>query len=218
MKDKTYPAICRAVDGKEYLYANKNNYYSYQCSAWDKSDSSDNHENDTNITREYLEGKCVKIESPEHSELVQKLAFNAGFEWTESGKVIAHTNAKYLFFYTNGDLTFGVSNKRRVIEVTIPLPPKAEHKEWPAIGDKASYGGNINCKVVGIHNEVAMILAEHGDYHIAYLSELSKPKTEAEILRDDLWEAVLCKVNKGVNKDELISDLLDRYNITKKPQ
>lgn len=167
----------------------------------------------TNITREYLEGKCVKIESPEHSVFVQKLAFN--------NDVLFHIDANYdvIYFYGLND-ALDLNDISMWTVITIPLPPKAESetKEWPQIGDKVCYGNGVNCEVTGIHNEVAMILTERGDYHIAYLSELKKPKTEAEILRGCVWDTVSEYIEKESIIDAVTTDLINNYNITKKPQ
>lgn len=162
-----------------------------------------------NITREHLEGKCVKIESPEHSVFVQKLAFN--------NDVLFHIDANYdvIYFYGLND-ALDLNDISMWTVITIPLPPKSESetKEWPQIGDKVCYGNGVNCEVTGIHNEVAMIITERGDYHIAYLSELKKPKSEVEILLEDLR----AHFEKYTFQDQAINELHLKFNITKKPQ
>ncbi len=59
-----------------------------------------------------------------------------------------------------------------------------KEKPFPQIGDRATYGGNKNCEVVGVHNNTCMLLAERGDYHLADISDISeyKPLTEDEII------------------------------------
>lgn len=77
----------------------------------------------TNITREYLEGKCVKIESPEHSEFVQRLAFNAGFKWVDGDdRVTRMSEGSCLSFRFDKGMTFGFIDFE---QITIPPPPKA---------------------------------------------------------------------------------------------
>lgn len=122
-----YPALYEAVDGKRYLYTDKDNYYSFERNCWDKSDSADNHENDKNITAEYLVNTKVKIESEEHSELVQDLVFNAGGSWSSGSVQIKNLGAEWHFI----DCELLISNsyqrdcdKVNMRLITIPLPPK----------------------------------------------------------------------------------------------
>ncbi|QDP46629.1 MAG: hypothetical protein Tp1137MES00d2C23059491_48 [Prokaryotic dsDNA virus sp.] len=125
-----------------------------------------------NITREYLDGKCVKIESHEHSKLVQKVAFGAGFQWPESFGTIKHTGYKFLFFRVKGLINCGHENNSKVQQITIPLPPKqiqtatleeefemqhimknngdnlilgcedSKCEEWPQVGDEVVWDKN----------------------------------------------------------------------------
>lgn len=49
----------------------------------------------------------IKILSPEHSEYVQKLAFEAGFRWV-LGECVMHTEAPYLFFEDGFTITYAM--------------------------------------------------------------------------------------------------------------
>lgn len=211
-------------------------------------DFDDDYDNDsfTNITREYLEGKCVKIESPEHSEFVQKLAFNAGFEWKYNKNKISNTTARMLTFHADGDITFDNNgcNHYEYVQITIPLPPKAESepKEWPQVGDKISINGSkpnpltsdqlcftdIALEVISKVNRrggVILTLANDslGVIAISKGEWIEKPKTKAEILRDELIDLAFNQFNDDShpldrNAYYLISELMDKFNITKKPQ
>lgn len=174
-----------------------------------------------NITREYLEGKCVKIESPEHSEFVQKLAFNAGFKWYESGTGVNHTDAEYISFWADGDITYGDTQDHIFEQITIPLPPKAEPKpkEWPQVGDNATWGSQAeNAEVIAIHKGRAWVFSDSG-YHIEVeAGRLKKPKTEAEILRDEVYYVILNRGDSNIAASAATNDLFEQFNITKKPQ
>lgn len=184
-----------------------------------------------NITREYLDGKYVKVESPEHSEFVQKLAFNAGFKWHLKGKKILNVNFLFLSFHENG--VIGRTNKSptaylKFEEITIPLPPKEplnengfnlhfagdKCEEWPCIGDEVTWGHRVTSgKVKAVDGDVAWIMNKHGNYVTEYLRDLVKPKSEAEVLRDwltELW-------NENEHDFDLFLDIAMNY-ITKKPQ
>jgi len=173
MKNKIYPAIYRAVDDNEYLYANKDNYYSYERSAWDKSDNCDNHENDKNITREYLANTYGKVESKEHAEFIFDLGdinnLSSRTGYTEEYPSWFCFDDDELFFFDNeSDANY---NGEKLI--TIPLPPKqiqtatseeefemqqimknngdnlvlgcedSKREEWPCVGDKFIHKGEL---------------------------------------------------------------------------
>ena len=120
---KVYPAIYEAVDGNKYLYTSNSDYYSYQREIWDKSDGCDNHEDDTNITREYLANTYGKIESKGHAEFIVRLAENSGFTClygviSESFRSF-YFDSKTLFF-----TSFDINHSHHMSLITLPLPPK----------------------------------------------------------------------------------------------
>ena len=126
----TYPAFYKAVDGKEYLYLDKNNYFSFERGIWGKSDSCDNHEKDTNITREYLADNAIKIESQEHLDFLYEIA---GVHKLNIGPVECRIfDSNYPYFVNIRNDVFHVSENQAKLEgktlITIPLPPK-EHEE-----------------------------------------------------------------------------------------
>ena len=49
----------------------------------------------------------IRIRSPKHNEMVQKILFFTGAKWFNAGAVVLHTYAKYLYVYANGELSFG---------------------------------------------------------------------------------------------------------------
>ncbi len=124
----TYPGFYRATDGKEYLYLDKSNYFSFERGIWDKSDSCDNHEKDTNITREYLADTKVEIESAEHSRFVQDIVISNGGEWGYGSKSIKFELSQFIVIDSNLKMTIKISshsfaNSENKL-VKIPLPPK----------------------------------------------------------------------------------------------
>lgn len=172
-----------------------------------------------NITREYLEGKCVKIESPEHSEFVQKLAFNAGFEWLSCGSKLKNTNYPFLFFSLDLSITCGYDDDNRD-QVTIPPPPKAESepKEWPQVGDEVLFRNDL-CKVLLAEDASRHIVVEwNGNYVNPHIEDIKKPKAEDEILRDWIQERIGYGIASGFDCEQITHDLLHHCNITKKPQ
>lgn len=141
-----------------------------------------------NITREYLDGKCVKIESHEHSKLVQKVAFGAGFQWPESFGTIKHTGYKFLFFRVKGLMNCGHENNSKVQQITIPLPPKQiqtatleEEFEMQQImknnGDNLVLGcEDSNCEWPCVNDEVVFtdLLQHYDQYKDDYCNKPSK--------------------------------------------
>ncbi len=91
----------------------------------------------------------VRILSPEHSEHVQKLAFEAGFTWQDTGKTIFGLSADdVIFFSLNNTMVFNAKNISK--EIFIELPPLKEAKE---LLDQANQmlkdsGADINARVL----------------------------------------------------------------------
>ena len=97
----------------------------------------------TNITKAYLKNKRVKIESPEHSEFVQKLAFRAGYSWGFGGQVVTLTDRPFLIFNDDGYIRHSSKSNKKAIQ--LPMPPEelstsedvVEENWQPVIGEKA---------------------------------------------------------------------------------
>ena len=125
MKSKIYPAIYRAVHNNEYLYADNDNYYSCERETWNKSGNCDDHENDINITREYLANTYGKVESKEHAEFIVELCRIHGIPIIYSSKPSEaksfEVNKGYISLHSIGINELNVSSQKLI---TIPLPPK----------------------------------------------------------------------------------------------
>ena len=84
-----------------------------------------------NITREYLQNTYGEVVSPEHAEFIIELAESAGFKvWS-----LKRIDEIKTFTFENGELCLlsfhheGLDS-RKLKQITIPLPPKAESKKW----------------------------------------------------------------------------------------
>ena len=51
----------------------------------------------------------IRVRSPEHSEVIQKMLFAAGYGWApiENKQIVRHTDATYLYVYRDGEITHG---------------------------------------------------------------------------------------------------------------
>lgn len=52
----------------------------------------------------------VEVDGPQHSRMLQEIAFEEGFEWFSAGEEIKLTDKNILNFETRGDITWGESN------------------------------------------------------------------------------------------------------------
>ena len=132
MKDKIYPAFYRDTDKSIYLYSNADNYYCFGRGMWDKTSDEDDHEDDTNITREYLANTCGKVYSPEHGLFIRLMCEKHGITVNEYPSQLDSYFAVYgneLLFFHNGESASGLGGKL----ITIPMPPKEV-----VIGEKKS--------------------------------------------------------------------------------
>ena len=145
----------------------------------------------TNITKEYLENKCVKIESPEHSEFVQKLAFKAGYSWYGGNTNLQYTDKEYLHFWKEGDICYEDSTHKMWELTQLPMPPEAikenpETEEWPQVGDEVSFPSGKGILVVDKPDKNGIIIVKSTDvdsideYKKVSLNALKKPLTPEE--------------------------------------
>lgn len=153
-----------------------------------------------NVTREYLEGKCVKIESPEHSEFVQRLAFGSGFKWPQSFGKVKHTGHLYLFFKSHGHINCANNNHESIEEITIPMPPKensaSKNDEW-RVGDTVTWGSFVATgEIKAISDNLAWVKNEYGNYNNVLLADLKKPKTPEQ----ELSAKIECLVHEKLSE------------------
>ncbi len=89
-----------------------------------------------------------------------------------------------------------------------------EKPSFPQIGDRANYGGNKNCEIVGIHKDKCMLLAERGDYHIADVSCIGEciPLTEDEIITRGKVKQLI----QRYTLDTALDHLMEEFTIVKK--
>lgn len=99
---------------------------------------------------------------------------------------------------------------------------KQESSDWPQFGDEVVWGDLTHKGVVkSISDGFAWIKRDSGEYTTVYISSLKKPKTPEDELRDDIvWLTIKHMENKSYpienNAYYLFSDLMGKYNITKK--
>lgn len=155
-----------------------------------------------NITREYLTNTKVKIESEEHSELVQNLVFNAGGSWLSGSVQIKNLGAEWHFI--DSELLISNSyqidcNKPNVKLIAIPLPPRyltESQKDWPQVGDSALTSSKQKVSVLAIHGGEAWVKYDGTPIGTGYASvrvaTLSKPPTPEEELDRKLYDFFQC--------------------------
>lgn len=176
-----------------------------------------------NITLEYLANTYGKIESKEHAEFIVKLAENAGFNVGSYFLPDLFCFSEYNLFFYESELIANAANGK---QICIPSPPKEpEIKEWPQVGAEVLVGGGNPAKVIGLYGAVAWIKYTNSDY--AYdtvrVDAMYKPKTPEEELRDELMDATINSMSDDSydlthNAYYLISNLMEKYKITKKPR
>jgi len=183
-----------------------------------------------NITREYLASAKVKIESEEHSHLIQELAFKHGYVWIDGLSKNIELSSGYIVFDKESMTIIHTVNASYSAykKITLPLPPKGrESKEWPVVGDEVLTASEQKGQVIAIDSGEAWIKYENTSIGKGYASvsvaTLSKPKTPEEELRDELKEIIDAAMSSpfGFLDDtdkKLVDYMLDNYNITKKPQ
>lgn len=184
-----------------------------------------------NNTREYLANTYGVVVSPEHAEFIIKLAKSASFELNTG------INEDYpcwfafddeLYFFDSK--AYASDNSRK--QITIPLPPKADNQElseWPQVGDEVEFKPNpsidkwVKASVEYVGDKFTILKSGNGREFSRRNSKLitRKPKTPEDELRDDIvWLTIKHMENKSYpienNAYYLFSDLMGKYNITKK--
>jgi hypothetical protein len=190
-----------------------------------------------NITKEYLTNTCGKVESEEHREMIVALARNAGFDETD------HTAGDY-FSFTNEYYHFTDERVACIYEeklITLPIPPVDEGEEVKhsfTSGQKIFIAQiNTNAGVANKRYFVQLYWCDSG-HHREYvelgiifdnkvdaenkcrdmlgLPPLPKPKTEEELLREDVIETIANRFTNRVSASFICDDLIEKYNITRK--
>ena len=100
-------------------------------------------------------------------------------------------------------------------------------KEWPCVNDEVlTSDGNGVVRLLP-DSKGYYVVSVNGEYYQYQIDELSKPKTPEEELRDEVTELVWkandlwtdTKAVQQVSVQEFVAaKLIDKYNITKKPQ
>lgn len=125
------------------------------------------------------ENSKIRILSPEHSEYVQKIAFESGLWWHVTKKnTVMYTDAKFLFFYPSDRdrrITWSdseecfISEKSKEIFIPIPepewngegLPPVGTVCEIDALGD----GDFEECMIESYSIDGSVVLVSHQRKH-----------------------------------------------------
>ena len=164
----------------------------------------------TDVTHEYLSSTWGVVESKEHAEFIIELAELHGLKINY--EKVEDCDPKCFMFYSSSVGIYHynhlqLSNERGFKQITIPLPPKA--KEWPQVGDEVvTQGGSKGILLVSKPDRDGMILCDFdGEYALAYLNELQKPKTKEDILTEEL-QTKLCD-NNHVDNFTLASDVIN---------
>jgi hypothetical protein len=97
---------------------------------------------------------------------------------------------------------------------------KQESSEWPQVGDEAIHPTHGLCNVVSPVDclGIVTVINEQRINTLVFKSDLSKPKTPEEELRDDL-KFDIAFLSFTYEKPRIITEkLLEKYDIKKKPQ
>lgn len=178
----------------------------------------------TNITKEYLENKCVKIESPEHSEFVQKLAFKAGYSWN-FGKGVSLTDKEYLFF-KGSQILWDRHNEDLIEEIQLPIPPNNNLQEdegiqeWkPVIGEKAiACVGEKQATVVTIayfgEDDCVLVFDDRQKKPFWVCKSLLKPLSKEDVILQEV--ITFLEDAEGLGSKVTAIGLVEKFNIEMK--
>ena len=171
----------------------------------------------TNITREYLAGKKIKVLSPEHKDLIIDL-------WSDS-RLFMIRDGGYMVFTENG---FDPSVEYE--EIHLPLPPEVkppkdtglDDEEWPKVGDEviATNKGNnsLRGELLAITKEYAIIQQDGFEQHLHLHGwALEKPPTPEEELAKSI-EIILAGYLPPERdyREYMAKRLMEEFDITKK--
>lgn len=179
------------------------------------------------VTKEELENTKIRILSPEHSELVQRLAIKAGYRWPVDGADVIVTDRPFLHL-DNGRIKYSSNphafEKSINTEIEIPMPPETlseqdgtqesialtgsldltnKEDKWPRVGDEVvatrkDNNATIEGQLLAVTAEYAIIQQVGHEQHI-YVKDwtLSEPKS----LVDKVAEQLSLITDKGLGAD-----------------
>lgn len=209
-EDIKYPYIGKAnLDGALVVFYSEAYGRCFRSDSWGCGVRGDYNEKAfTNITREYLSNTWGVVESKEHAEFIINLAELHGLSiWHDDIEIersfFTFNDCGKLFFYDNSSDAYMPDRK----QITIPLPPKA--KEWPQVGDKVvTRGGSKGVLLIANADKDGMVVCDFdGEYALAYLNELQKPKSKQDLLIEEL-QTKLCN-NNAVDNYILACDIIN---------
>lgn len=205
-----------------------------------------------NITADYLSNTKVKIESEEHAEFVIKLFNNAfGTEANSMNPVWVYNEGlrgvsqrfhgepskdlKQITIPLPPKQLAPTATQEEDFEMTQTAKNNGDNlifgdadkcEEWPCVKDKVIHNG-VNyyylCKSP-FSDDAVLTLCSSDDWDVisAPYSELQKPKTPEEELRDEIIRVIHDDVYNGMYSKEsfaVFADaLMSKFEITKKPQ
>lgn len=179
-----------------------------------------------NITADYLRNTYGKVEGKEHAEFIVKLAEGAGFKVRlnyEGGKSYFNFYDESIVDFWNDEVTSSANGEKLI---TLPIPPK-ESEEWPVVGSEVLTLSDSKAIVLAIDKDEAWVKYNDESNRYGYASvrtaTLKKPPTPEEDLRDELIDMTIKSMSDDNydlphNAYYLVSAIMNKYNIKKKPE
>ena len=181
------------------------------------------------VTREYLNGNCIKVESPEHMEYVQEIAKRYGWWWYSEDKEEKVKTQQYIYFF-EGDCLYRVgAGDHGWEEIFIPLPTVEQpvnEQEWK-VGDEVSLRYKYDSKGIHCTGKLLYLSDKHIILEDSNGSDIHKLRcdydievglSEEELLLNSLEYDIQTSIDRGDTAYGVAYNLLQEYSITKKPQ
>lgn len=131
------------------------------------------------ITEEHLQNKDVPIESPEHSEYIQRMAFRYGYRWSDGLYEVRPSKEPYLSFGDNKVFIDGDAGVVEFTELQLPLPPTNTQTSTLDVGTTVSVVGIIGVVALPKDNNNNYVVLLDGDvYTLAHGSEIKELSQE----------------------------------------
>lgn len=164
------------------------------------------------VTEQYLQNKDVPIESPEHSEYIQRMAFRYGYRWRYSKDKISNTDKNCLNFWVDKNISYdeGILSAD-FTQLHLPLPP--DHRTVKNLitkGTTVLVGGAIGIVALPKDNNDNYVVLLDGDvYTLAHkdsVKELAQEDIKQHKIKSRLEEILLPYVDDISVCDDIMNE------------
>lgn len=170
------------------------------------------------VTEQYLQNKNIPIESPEHSEYIQRMAFRYGFYWDspdDRGSTL-FISEPWIGFWKDKQITYGFCSSKDFAQLHLPLPPANTQTTTLSEGTTVLANSNIGTiKLPKDNNNNYVVLLDSDVYTLIHerdIKELTQEDIHQHKIKSRLEEILL----PHVDDISVCDDIMNEFTLEEK--